>query len=61
MTFKECYEEVKNEERPLASKVVIVIGNIATAPIVVPTSLVTGLISGIIRSIDHRKKKRNEN
>lgn len=60
MTFKQALEEVKHEERPLASKVIIAIGNIATAPIVVPTSLVTGFLSGIIRSIDRRKKKRNE-
>lgn len=60
MTFREELEEVKHEERPLASKVIIAIGNIATAPIVVPTSFVTGLLSGIIRSIKHLKKKHNE-
>ena len=40
MTFKQALEDVRHEERPLASKIVIAIGNLATAPIVVPTSFV---------------------
>ena len=60
MTFREALEEVKHEERPLASKIVIAIGNLATAPIVVPTSFVTGTLSGIIRGIKRRKEKRTK-